>query len=126
MKLPLQPAGFLIAALTLAGCAGGTDQADLSPYADPLAILPNGNVVGVTPTILTAEFGQPALLRVDGPAQVWLYHSATCGLNLILYPDNTGTPRVKEAVPDNGNAAACMASIRRSVTAAALESTPAS
>ncbi len=70
---------------------------------------------------LDAEFGKPVLLRVDGTAQVWLYHSAVCGLNLILYPDNAGVPRVADAVPDNGDPASCMESLQRGMTDAALE-----
>jgi hypothetical protein len=71
------------------------------------------NLVGSTPAVLNAAFGQPALLRVDGTAQVWLYHSSVCGLNLILYPDASGTPRVAAAVPDNGDAASCTESLQR-------------
>jgi len=79
------------------------------------------NLVGATPATLSAQFGPPVLLRLDGPAQVWLYHSQVCGLDLILYPDRAGVPRVATAVPDNGDAAACVASIARGLTDAALE-----
>jgi hypothetical protein len=77
---------------------------------------------GATPDVINADFGPPALRRVDGAAQVWLYHSTTCGMNLFLYPDATGIPRVAAVVPDNGDPAACVASFRRAPTiAAALE-----
>jgi len=79
------------------------------------------NLVGATPATLSAQFGPPVLMRVDGPAQVWLYHSQVCGLDLILYPDRAGVPRVATAVPDNGDEAACVASIARGLTDAALE-----
>jgi hypothetical protein len=75
-------------------------------------------LVGSTPAVLNAEFGQPVLRRIDGTAQVWLYHSAVCGLNLILYPDSAGVPRVSAAVPDSGDPVSCMASLQR---VAALE-----
>jgi hypothetical protein len=78
-------------------------------------------LVGSTPAVLSAEFGQPVLRRVDGSAQVWLYHSSVCGLNLILYPDRAGVPRVADAVPDNGDPARCVESLQRGMTTAALE-----
>lgn len=74
------------------------------------------NLIGATPQDLTAEFGQPALLRVDGTAQVWLYHSPSCGLNLILYPDAAGVPRVAIASAADGGAiiGGCQASLQQS------------
>lgn len=71
---------------------------------------------------LNADFGQPALRRVDGQAQVWLYHSSSCGLNVFIYPDAHGVPRVAAAVADNGmDPQSCMQSLARPVAAAALE-----
>jgi hypothetical protein len=77
--------------------------------------MPVDSLVGATPQSLSAAFGRPAILRVDGAAQVWLYHDAGCGLNLVLYPDGTGTPRVAMASPteDGGDAAACSAALER-------------
>jgi hypothetical protein len=115
-----------VAALAgLTGCAVPAPQvSEVAPIAPPVAN--PVNLVGSTPQILSAEFGQPAILRVDGPAQVWLYHSPVCGLNLILYPDASGTPRVADAVPENASEAQCVASLRRGQTDAALEPIPAS
>jgi len=106
-------------ALSLAACEQPSPQsaAITAPLVPPLP----SSLMGSTPAVLNAEFGAPVLRRVDGTAQVWLYHSEVCGLNLILYPDSSGTPRVAAAVPDNGDAASCMASLQRGVTAAALE-----
>ena len=78
-------------------------------------------LVGSTAQVLSADFGPPALLRVDGQAQVWVYQSAVCGLQVFLYPDASGTPRVAAAMPDNGNPQSCMQSLTRSLTSAALE-----
>ena len=105
--------------LGLAGCA--STSGDTAQLYDTVPMLNAKALVGSTPTVLDAEFGQPVLRRVDGPAQVWLYHSAVCGLNLILYPDSAGVPRVAEAVPDNGDPASCMESLQRGMTDAALE-----
>ena len=55
-------------------------------------------LIGATPTSLEAELGPPVLLRRDGSAQVWLYRSARCAIDLILYRDPaTGAPRVATA-----------------------------
>jgi hypothetical protein len=102
--------------LCLAACSGPP-----APVASSSFPLSTAALVGSTPAVLHAEFGAPALRRVDGPAQVWLYHSTVCGLNLILYPDNAGIPRVAAAVPDNGDAAGCMASLARPTVSATLE-----
>ncbi len=107
------------AVLLLAGCT--RMQMQSGGLAASLGQLDAGQMVGATPATLSSAFGPPALRRVDGNAQVWLYHSPVCGLNLILYPDRSGTPRVAEAVPDNGDPVACAASLQRSLTDAALE-----
>ncbi|HEY1856436.1 hypothetical protein [Acidocella sp.] len=104
------------AVLILSGCTQMSRQS-----ADLATSLNAGGLVGATPATLSSAFGPPALRRVDGTAQVWLYHSAVCGLNLILYPDRSGMPRVALAVPDNGDPVSCTASLRRDLTDAALE-----
>jgi hypothetical protein len=109
--------GFGLAGL--AGCAGAPSSltsADAGMPANAQALM------GTTPQVLNADFGPPALRRIDGSAQVWVYESAVCGLQVFLYPDATGNPRVAAAVPDNGNPTSCVQSFARSsVTAAALE-----
>jgi hypothetical protein len=105
-----------VAVLLLSGCAPVPLQsADLGT---PLSA---GGLVGATPASLSSAFGPPELRRVDGSAQVWLYHSTVCGLDLILYPDRRGTPRVAVAVPDNGDPVSCTASLRRDFMDAGLE-----
>ncbi len=111
-------------ALLLAGCAQGPAQTAQTESSPPLLTV--ADLVGATPATLDAAFGHPALLRVDGPAQVWLYHSSVCGLDLILYPDAAGIPRVAAAVPDNGDPARCTLSLEHATTAAALEPSAAS
>lgn len=114
--------GFSAVLAGLAGCAPQMPQATgasgLTFLQAPLAAQ---GLIGSTPAILNAEFGQPVLLRVDGTAQVWLYHSPVCGLNLILYPDASGMPRVAAAVPDNADPARCMQSLQRGTTTANLD-----
>ncbi len=101
---------------TLAGCAPpGAAPAGAGGPTFLQTPLNEQALLGATPQLLEAEFGQPALLRVDGAAQVWLYHAPDCGLNLILYPDNAGTPRVAMAAPtdDGGDTAACSVLLQR-------------
>jgi hypothetical protein len=109
--------GFFALALVV-GCAQ-PQVATTSNYNNftPPPVNP-ATLVGSTPAVLNAEFGQPVLRRIDGSAQVWLYHSSVCGLNLILYPDSAGVPRVADAVPDSNDPVSCMASLQR---VAALE-----
>lgn len=102
----------------LAGCAAAPTS--VSSFAPDVPTSAQA-LMGSTPQVLNADFGPPMLRRVDGPAQVWVYESPVCGLQVFLYPDAGGTPRVAAAVPDNGNPASCMQSFARTMTAAALE-----
>lgn len=102
----------------LAGCAAAPPALTESQSAIPASAQA---LVGSTPQVLNADFGAPLLLRTDGQAQVWVYQSPVCGLQLFLYPDASGTPRVAAAIPDNGNPASCMRSLAHTLTDAALE-----
>ena len=103
----------------LSACATPTPQTASSGAPLPVS---EQALKGSTPQGLAADFGAPELRRVDGPAQVWLYHSPICGMNVFFYPDAHGVPRVAAAVPDAGdNPQSCMQSLEHSTTAAALE-----
>jgi hypothetical protein len=81
--------------LLLAGCA--TSQGRLGTRQGPAADSVD-RLVGAAPAAVEAELGQPALLRRDGPAEVWLYRSSRCAIDLILYRDPaSGAPRVAMA-----------------------------
>ncbi|HQT64099.1 MAG TPA: hypothetical protein PLO16_06210 [Acidocella sp.] len=107
----------------LVGCAPLSPNAADTASNIPLAPSDPQALVGATPAVLSAEFGKPALLRVDGPAQVWLYHASACGLNLVLYPDASGTPRVAMVEPtaDSGTQSGCTTALQRAHVDAALE-----
>jgi hypothetical protein len=107
--------GFGLAAL--AGCATPS-SITASQSAIPAS---TQALTGATAQVLNADFGAPLLLRTDGQAQVWVYQSSICGLQVFLYPDSSGTPRVAAAIPDNGDASACMKSFAHTLTDAALE-----
>lgn len=103
----------------LSACAVPASQTALLAGAPPVS---EQALKGSSPQVLDADFGAPALRRVDGPAQVWLYHSASCGMNVFLYPDAHGVPRVGAVVPDAGGSPVnCMQSFEKPTTAAALE-----
>ncbi len=104
----------------LSACAPGTSTPAVNATFAPPAVTVQ-MLVGSTPAVLNADFGPPVLRRIDGNAQVWLYHSDVCGLDVILYPDSAGVPRVAAAAPDHGDPAGCMASLQRGATDAALE-----
>ncbi|HTJ90540.1 MAG TPA: hypothetical protein VL356_10235 [Acidocella sp.] len=105
-----------VAMMLLPGCT-----VTQTPSAGLESSVNDAELLGATPATLSSAFGPPELRRVEGNAQVWLYHSPICGLDLILYPDHRGTPRVAMAVPNNGNPASCTASLRHELTDAAWE-----
>lgn len=77
---------------------------------------------GDTPDNLNATFGPPLLRRTDGPAQVWLYQTINCNLDVFLYRDHAGVFRVRAVLPDNGMPLhACLPWLAQPTTAATLE-----
>ncbi|MCX8134900.1 MAG: hypothetical protein N3D18_13170 [Roseococcus sp.] len=53
-------------------------------------------LIGARPEQLLARLGPPALRREEGGAQVWLYATPACQLDLVLYPEG-GALRVAHA-----------------------------
>lgn len=47
-------------------------------------------LIGARPEQLLARLGAPALRREEGGAQIWLYASPACHLDLVLYPEAGG------------------------------------
>jgi len=70
----------------IAAPLGGTS----SPLVPPRTA---SSLMGASPEAVRAALGEPLLQRREGPAQVWLYASAGCQLDLVLYPSEAG-PRV--------------------------------
>ncbi|OYW10810.1 MAG: hypothetical protein B7Z59_06200 [Acidiphilium sp. 37-67-22] len=101
----------LLSAAALAGCAARPGVTTGASVASGEKI----SLVGATPGDLRANLGKPSLLRIDGPAQVWLYHSRICRLDLVLYRSTVGRPVVRLArtmpagVPDT----TCVASLEQ-------------
>jgi hypothetical protein len=55
-----------------------------------------GALLGAGPEQLLARFGAPQLRREEAGAQIWLYATPACQLDLVLYPE-AGTARVAHA-----------------------------
>ncbi len=104
---------ILLAAGGLAGCAA--PQNPKAGLADTGPKSASARLIGATPAILKADLGEPSLLRVDGPAEVWLYHSPICRLDVILYRGATGAPvvRLAHAAPRGVADATCVASLEQ-------------
>ncbi|UNC13607.1 hypothetical protein FE249_04835 [Acidiphilium multivorum] len=104
---------MLLASGALAGCAAPhnpkTGLADTGPKPA------SARLIGATPETLKADLGEPSLLRVDGPAEVWLYHSPICRLDVILYRGAKGAPvvRLARAAPRGVADATCVASLEQ-------------
>ncbi|MGH7103092.1 MAG: hypothetical protein ACREFJ_11915 [Acetobacteraceae bacterium] len=105
---------FAAGVLAMAMLAGCTAHGPRTLAASQPSTAGGGpTLVGTTSAALQAAFGPPQLLRHDGTAQVWLYRTYVCTVDLILYPDqHTGLERV--AVADvlppaaSGTAARCL------------------
>lgn len=52
--------------------------------------LDNQPLEGLGSDAVRKQFGAPALIRHEPPAEIWQYRSATCVLDLFLYPAATG------------------------------------
>ncbi|WP_431281431.1 hypothetical protein ACQW02_18755 [Humitalea sp. 24SJ18S-53] len=73
--------------------------------------------VGAAPDTLRRWLGEPRLLRAEGEAQVWLYHTTSCHLDLVLYPEPGGLRVAYAAARASGTErrteAACLRDIAR-------------
>jgi hypothetical protein len=81
--------------LLLAGCAGGhhaTTAQGIGPASSASAYTTGaaapGDLTGIEGAALQRLLGAPGLVRKDYPAEVWQYRSASCVLDIYLYPDH--------------------------------------
>jgi hypothetical protein len=114
-------AAVLLAA-SLAACSTGnapSETAALSPgdiaYRTPNAARPHfsltemASLSQMSDRQLTQRLGAPDFTRRDAPAEIWQYRSASCVLDVFLYPEDGGLKvvhattrdRVKLGTPDN-------------------------
>lgn len=103
-----------IALLALSGCARPPAPAPAAVVASAAVTVPV-SLVGKSPAGLRAWIGAPALRRVDGAAQVWVYNTGLCRLDVIFYPDAQGAPQVTAAMPmpTGMSSASCLASLEQ-------------
>jgi len=114
------PTAAVLLALSLAACSTGGGQQDaLSPvdvaYRTPQAARPHfslsemASLNQMSDRQLMQRLGAPDFTRRDAPAEIWQYRSASCVLDVFLYPEQGGLKvvhattrdRVKLGTPDN-------------------------
>jgi hypothetical protein len=73
------------------------------------------HLIGATPALLRASLVPPVLRRKDGLAEVLVYNSQTCRLEIVLYPGVGGGKLVSLAqpMPRTVQLSTCMASLQR-------------
>lgn len=109
----------LVLVAGLAGCARPASDSHLAasspPPAGSTATQASTSLVGATAAALRADLGKPMLRRIDGSAEVWLYNSPICRLDVIFYPGAAGQPVVSLArpSPQTISSASCVASLER-------------
>lgn len=54
-------------------------------------------LMGADPAAVLRALGQPRLRRGEGAGEVWLYVGPNCHLDLVLYAEGDGAPRVAHA-----------------------------
>ena len=103
---------ILITAL-LAGCATPAPAPRLAQATQSQA--PPTQLIGASSAVLRAALIPPILRRHDGPADVWLYDSQLCRLEVVLYRGAGGSKLVSLAqpMPASVQLSACMASLQR-------------
>lgn len=74
-------------------------------------------LMGLNAPALAAKLGDPALLRRDGPAQIWQYRSTGCIVDLFLYDGARGfeVTHVELRGPafDDGTGPACIGAMAK-------------
>ncbi len=56
-----------------------------------------GALIGADPAAVLRALGQPRLRRTEGTSEIWLYAGPDCHLDLVLYAEGDGEPRVAHA-----------------------------
>lgn len=116
------PISAVLLAATLAACSTGNAPSDtlaLSPadiaYRTPGAARPHfsltemASLTQMSDRQLTQRLGAPDFTRHDAPAEIWQYRSASCVLDVFLYPEDGGLKvvhattrdRIKLGTPNN-------------------------
>ena len=116
------PLAAIVLAAALAACSTATPPADApgvsltdiayrlpQPARPHFALSEIASLAQMTDRQLTQRLGTPDFTRHDEPAEIWQYRSASCVLDVFLYPEDGGLKvvhattrdRVKLGTPDN-------------------------
>lgn len=70
-----------------------------SPEPRPAGTAPGtaAALIGADPDGVLAALGPPRLRRTEGTSEIWLYAGPDCHLDLVLYAEGDGAPRVAHA-----------------------------
>ena len=111
LAIPILLTGLLTG--LLAGCATPAPDPRLAQATQSQA--PPTQLIGASSAVLRAALIPPILRRHDGPADVWLYDSQLCRLEVVLYRGAGGSKLVSLAqpMPASVQLSACMASLQR-------------
>ena len=120
-KVPGGPLAALLLTVLVAACStGAPDNAALTPadlaYRTPQPARPHfalaemASLHDMSDRQLVQRLGEPDFTRRDPPAEIWQYRSASCVLDVFLYPGDSGLKvahattrnRVQLGMPDNG------------------------
>lgn len=97
----LQPTSRAPAPNTAAppGQAVSATPASTSSEPRPMGAAPGtaAALIGADPDAVLRALGQPRLRRTEGTSEIWLYAGPDCHLDLVLYAEGDGAPRVAHA-----------------------------
>ena len=65
---------------------GESETAALPKAPEPVPSIDPASLIGQPRGALEARLGQPSLVRLEAPAEVWQYRGAACVLDFYLYP----------------------------------------
>jgi len=64
------------------------------PAEPPKAQFAISTLIGLGPETVKNILGEPALLRLEKQAEVWLYRNVECVMHLFFYDNENGDPRL--------------------------------
>ena len=110
--------GVLVSLGLLGACAGGAPAVENETERRAPTTLPDpDSLIGKDANAIESLMGAPALIRRDGPAEIWQYPGARCTANLFLYRASKEGALALDHIEAHGHdgkrmeAAACFADI---------------
>ena len=90
-------------ALFVGACASTPKPVERPAAPAPREVGGSGNLIGLTPSELSARLGQPVLQVREGQGTKLQFRSATCVLDAYLYPGPTGNGATRVTHVDTRN-----------------------